>query len=482
MLPAPWDSLDALPSQFLRPLLASGFEKPTPIQAHAWPILLSGYDLIGIAQTGSGKTLAYLLPCFVKLTAPSEIPIAQAGTPSPGILVLAPTRELVCQIEKEAEQFRRTAGITSVAVYGGAPKAQQLAGLRGRPLLVVATSGRLNDFLESEQGSCSLHAVRCLVLDEADRMLDDGFEPQIRRIFRDAKLLGRQTLMFSATWPQSVQVLAAEFLKEPVEIRVSSGDGDALRANRDVAQEVIFCEDDREKTQTLVSLLRSKSRARSIVFVATKRACRDLSRSMRGLGLSRCEAIHGDRSQAEREAALEAFRTGDARVLFATDVAGRGLDVRGISLVVNFDPPFSAEDYVHRIGRTGRAGDRGTAVSLLTMRDGEAMIYIAQVMRRTGLPLPVELKRRLGPALAVLERAGEKEKQKASATTTTTATATSTTTTRALIKTTTTTEGLGVGSREGKGSGEGQATTGGERADAKSRAAFKSIRQNTSSS
>eukprot|EP00927_Polykrikos_kofoidii_P027376 TRINITY_DN24109_c0_g1_i1.p1 TRINITY_DN24109_c0_g1~~TRINITY_DN24109_c0_g1_i1.p1 ORF type:complete len:538 (+),score=74.55 TRINITY_DN24109_c0_g1_i1:73-1686(+) len=405
VLPAPWksfgggakgDGIDGdvhqvrFPPEIQGPLLAAGFQEPSPIQSHAWPILGMGRDLIGVAQTGSGKTLGYLLPCFAQLWRVESIG-------SPAILVLAPTRELVGQIEREAERFRKSTGIVVAHVYGGEPKNMQLAGLRHNPHLVVATPGRLNDFLETEGSILSLRHVRFLVFDEADRMLDDGFEPQIRLIVREASSPRRQTMMFSATWPLPVQKLAQEFLTDAVEIRI--GRVDALSANADVCQEVQICRDEAEKQRALVSLLRLKAHSRTIVFVATKRSCRELARSLRRSISGWIEALHGDRTQAEREAALQAFRDGKARVLFATDVAGRGLDVRGVTLVVNFDPPQSAEDYVHRIGRTGRAGDTGLAVSLLTWRDSTAGRYIKDVMEQTGQHVPPELERFVGPSL-----------------------------------------------------------------------------------
>mmetsp|Transcript_52589 Transcript_52589/g.170917 ORF Transcript_52589/g.170917 Transcript_52589/m.170917 type:complete len:581 (-) Transcript_52589:19-1761(-) len=388
----------SLPPELRGPLLVAGFAAPTPIQAHAIPLLASGRDLLGVAQTGSGKTLAYLLPCMARiLQEPGEVRSGLSW--SPPILVLGPTRELVCQIAVEAERFRKVADITAVAVYGGAPRHEQLAALRSRPSIVVATPGRLMDFLLADQACLSVRDVRFLILDEADRMLDDGFEPQIRRLATEASLPSRQTAMFSATFPESMQRLADEFMRAPVQVRIGSNSGGGPpRAGATVEQGVVFCEE-REKPRILASLLRNRPRSRCIVFVATKRACHELARSLRGgkAGPGRVEAIHGDRRQEEREAALIAFRDGTARVLVATDVAGRGLDVQGIGLVVNVDPPRSAEDYVHRIGRTGRAGKQGLAISLLTPQDGEAARYISDVMRRSGVPVPPELARRVGP-------------------------------------------------------------------------------------
>jgi len=395
-VPPEWTSFDdafstdgvGLPTELINPLLAAGFEAPTPIQSHAWPILLHGRDLIGVAQTGSGKTLAYLLPCLAQLLVPSaRKSIVHPG--SPPALILAPTRELVCQIEREADRFRKCADIRTAAVYGGAPSVPQLAGLRGHPLVVAATPGRLMDLMERAKASCSLCGVKFLVLDEGDRMLDEGFEPQLREIAKQASSPHRQTMFFSATWPVHVQRLAREFLNNPVELCI--GATDTLRANPDVAQDVVLLGDECEKVDALVGILTGRSRSRALVFVSTKRSCRELARAVRGRIPGRSEEIHGDRCQRDREMALANFRAGVTRVLFATDVAGRGLDICGVGLIVNFDPPRSAEDYVHRIGRTGRAGEPGLALSLLTWRDGSAAQYIADVANRTGVPVPKAL-------------------------------------------------------------------------------------------
>eukprot|EP00746_Dinoflagellata_sp_MGD_P120976 gnl/MRDRNA2_/MRDRNA2_56305_c0_seq1.p1 gnl/MRDRNA2_/MRDRNA2_56305_c0~~gnl/MRDRNA2_/MRDRNA2_56305_c0_seq1.p1 ORF type:complete len:575 (-),score=117.68 gnl/MRDRNA2_/MRDRNA2_56305_c0_seq1:9-1733(-) len=397
-----WGSADSLPTVLLDPLFAKGIEAPTPIQSYAIPIIASGRDMIGIAQTGSGKTLAYLLPCFAHLLRPENACVHSALFCAPAILVLGPTRELICQVEKEAERFYQ-AEIKVQAVYGGAPKQEQLAGLRARPQLVAATPGRLNDFLENEgslnafgslQALISLDKVRFMILDEADRMLDNGFEEQIRQILKLANSPTRQTLMFSATWPPAAQDLAVEILKNPVEVRVG-GSKDPYSANPNIKQEVRLVDSwghSDVKTKVLVSLLKAQPRAKTLVFVSMKRVCADVERKTRRSIGGGSDAIHGDRRQEEREAALKAFRIGEIRVLFATDVAGRGLDIPGVDLVVNYDPPQSASDYVHRIGRTGRGGAKGHAVSLLSMHDTSAMQFIAEVMEKSGVDVPSEIK------------------------------------------------------------------------------------------
>lgn len=386
--PGPWHRWDQVDfhERLRRPLLAAGFPAPSAIQQYAWPILRAGHDVIGIAKTGSGKTLAFLLPAFSLLLERER----DATLGPPFILVLAPTRELACQIEGEAQKFGAPAGMRAVTLYGGAPKGPQLGSLRRRPHLVVATPGRLNDFLEPAPGMApgvDLTAVAFMVLDEADRMLDMGFEPQIRKIIAKVPK-ERQTMMFSATWPHEVRRLATDFLREPAEVRV--GNCDELQANTDIEQRVEFCADMREKEACLRKLLLEHQGQPAIIFANTKRLCDSLAS-----GIPRSVTIHGDRSQEERDAALLAFKRGESSILVATDVAARGLDIKGVKLVVNFDNPPREEDYVHRIGRTGRAGQRGLAVSLLTNEDGGAARNIAEVMQRSGLEVPAHLEERI---------------------------------------------------------------------------------------
>lgn len=386
--PPPWRKWQdvSFSSNLLSRLIGAGFPAPTPIQQHSWAIVTKGHDLIGIAKTGSGKTLAFLLPAFSRLLESRADPRAP-----PAILVLAPTRELACQIEQEAKQFGSSSGIKAVCLYGGAPKGPQLAELRTKPQLVVATPGRLNDLLEPPAGmslAVDVKGVRFLVLDEADRMLDMGFEPQIRKIISGLPQ-ERQTMMFTATWPPSIRRLASEFLKEPVEVRV--GEVEQLSVNADIEQQVVFCSDQVEKQSRLDEVLREMaSDDQAVVFVNTKRMCDSLS-----FRTPNSAAIHGDKDQRERDSVLAAFKSGSKRVLVATDVAARGLDIKAVGLVVNFEPPNREEDYVHRVGRTGRAGRKGKALTFLTDEDGSAARFIADVLRRMSLPLPPELERKL---------------------------------------------------------------------------------------
>lgn len=385
--PGPWRTWQdvVFPSRLLSPLVGAGFQAPTVIQQHAWAIVTQAHDMIGIAKTGSGKTLAFLLPAFSR--------VLGSGTDlraPPAILVLCPTRELACQIEAEAKKFGTPAGIRTACLYGGAPKGPQLAELRQRPQLVVATPGRLNDLLEPPPGmtlGVDIKSVRFLVLDEADRMLDMGFEPQIRKIINSVPQ-ERQTMMFTATWPPSVRRLALEFMKDPIEVRV--GDTEKLTVNPDIEQRLVFINDQLERQNRLDELIREAGEDQVIVFVNTKRLCDSIS-----FRIPSSIAIHGDKDQRERDAALAAFKSGAKRVLVATDVAARGLDIKSVRRVINFEPPNNSEDYVHRVGRTGRAGLKGVAVTMLSNEDGSAAIFIAEIFRSGSLQVPEELERRL---------------------------------------------------------------------------------------
>jgi len=417
-VPAPWSSFEEaeprLGQKIVDVMRGAGFVAPTPIQANTWPILASGRDLIGVAKTGSGKTLAFLLPFFARLLQEGlrpkpqlddgDLPVQmqkQASGPgaySPDILVLAPSRELAMQIEMEAQKFTGPVGIDTLACYGGEGlRKQQLGRLRERPQCVVGTVGRLNDFIDNEKHWFGVKNVRFLVLDEADHMLGEGLDAPIRKITVDVETPRRQTAMFSATFADDVKDLASWILRAPVEVRV--GMKDPLRANRDVAQKVVIVKDEVDKEGALKTILRqqysanAKSPGKVLIFANEPEECDILAKKMRGaLNGANVEVLHSNRKQSEREEAMAAFRSGKAPMLIATNVAGRGLDVKDIQLVVNYSPPEDGQDYVHRIGRTGRAGRKGTAITLLRKGpDGRAMIFITQVMRRTGLVVPDEL-------------------------------------------------------------------------------------------
>lgn len=380
-IPKPWFRFEdvSIDKALLQPMLQAGFATPTSIQAYAWPIGVDGRDMIGVAKTGSGKTLGFLLPAFARI-------LRDRISGGPLMLVMAPTRELAVQIDQDAKKFLGHAGVTTALAYGGAPKRDQLQELRSRPQLLTATPGRLNDFLEMR--AVSLRDIAYVCLDEADRMLDMGFEPQIRKILEQCPRR-RQTFMFTATWPEEVRDLARDFMYDPVEIRV--GDADELKANDDIDQRVQICQQMRDKEDACVRLVR-QCQEQVLIFTATKKGCESLTQILRRAG-ARTESIHGDRDQASRDRALNALKGGEVKVLVATDVAARGLDVKTIRLVINFDPANNAEDYVHRIGRTGRAGMTGTAVSLLMPNEGRKAGQIVEVMKKSGKPVPPELER-----------------------------------------------------------------------------------------
>lgn len=357
----------------------AGFPSPTPIQAQSWPIALLNQDVVAIAKTGSGKTLGYLLPGFM------HIKRMQNSTRSgPTVLVLAPTRELATQILEEAVKFGRSSRISSTCLYGGAPKGPQLRDLERGVDVVVATPGRLNDILEMRK--ISLKQVSYLVLDEADRMLDMGFEPQIRKIVRDIPS-GRQTLMYTATWPKEVRRIADELLVHPVQVTI--GSVDELVANKAITQHVEVITPS-EKLRRLEQILRSHdSGSKILIFCTTKRMCDQLSRTLnRQFGAA---AIHGDKSQNEREKVLSQFRSGRAPILVATDVAARGLDIKDIRVVINYDFPTGVEDYVHRIGRTGRAGATGLAYTFLCDQDSKYASDLIKILEGADQDVPPEL-------------------------------------------------------------------------------------------
>ncbi|XP_040041746.1 putative ATP-dependent RNA helicase DDX17 [Gasterosteus aculeatus] len=338
-------------------LRQQNFNEPTAIQSQGFPVALSGRDMVGIAQTGSGKTLAYLLPSIVHI---NHQPYLERGD-GPICLVLAPTRELAQQVQQVAYAYGRSSRIKSTCVYGGAPKGPQLRDLERGVEICIATPGRLIDFLES--GKTNLRRCTYLVLDEADRMLDMGFEPQIRKIVEQIRP-DRQTLMWSATWPKDVRKLAEDFLKDHVQINVGALE---LSANHNILQIVDVCMDN-EKDHKLFQLMEeimAEKENKTIIFVETKKRCDDLTKRMRREGWP-AMCIHGDKSQPERDWVLIEFRSGKNPILIATDVASRGLDVEDIKFVINYDYPNSSEDYVHRIGRTARSSNKGTAYTFFT--------------------------------------------------------------------------------------------------------------------
>ncbi|XP_017698882.1 ATP-dependent RNA helicase-like protein DB10 isoform X2 [Phoenix dactylifera] len=358
----------------------AGFSAPTPIQAQSWPIALQSHDIVAIAKTGSGKTLGYLIPGFIHLKR-----LHNNSKMGPTVLVLAPTRELATQIEDEAVKFGRSSRISCTCLYGGAPKGPQLRDLDRGVDVVVATPGRLNDILEMRR--VSLRQVSYLVLDEADRMLDMGFEPQIRKIVKEIPHR-RQTLMFTATWPKEVRKIAADLLVHPIQVNIGSIDD--LVANNAITQYVEIITP-MEKLRRLEQILRSQDPgSKVLIFCSTKRMCDQLARNLtRQFGAS---AIHGDKSQGERDRVLSQFRTGRSPILVATDVAARGLDIKDIRVVINYDFPTGVEDYVHRIGRTGRAGATGVAYTFFCDQDSKYAADLVKVLEGADQRVPQELR------------------------------------------------------------------------------------------
>ncbi|KAG5153782.1 hypothetical protein JHK82_011751 [Glycine max] len=373
------------PDYCLEVIANLGFAEPTPIQAQGWPMALKGRDLIGIAETGSGKTLSYLLPALVHVNAQPRL----AHGDGPIVLVLAPTRELAVQIQEEALKFGSRANKRSTCIYGGAPKGPQIRELKRGVEIVIATPGRLIDMLEAQH--TNLKRVTYLVLDEADRMLDMGFEPQIRKIVAQIRP-DRQTLLWSATWPREVETLARQFLRNPYKVIIGSP---YLKANQSINQ-VVEVLTDMEKYNRLIRLLKEvMDGSRILIFMETKKGCDQVTRQMRVDGWPAL-SIHGDKNQAERDWVLAEFKSGRSPIMTATDVAARGLDVKDIKCVINYDFPSSLEDYVHRIGRTGRAGAKGTAYTFFTHANAKFARDLIKILQDAGQVV--------SPALSALDQ------------------------------------------------------------------------------
>ncbi|XP_056174477.1 DEAD-box ATP-dependent RNA helicase 5 isoform X2 [Syzygium oleosum] len=349
-----------LPEQVLE--CCKGFAKPSPIQSRAWPFLLDGRDFIGIAATGSGKTLAFGVPAVVHVLGKRKGMMSKGRRPL--CLVLSPTRELAQQISDVLVGAGKASGVKSVCVYGGTPKEPQRASMKSGVDIVIGTPGRLKDLIE--EGVCSLNEVAFVVLDEADRMLDMGFEPEVRSILSSTCSV-RQTVMFSATWPLPVHQLAQEFM-DPNPIKVVIGSED-LAANHDVMQ-IVEVLDDRSRDERLVTLLQK--------YHSSKRGWNAVS-------------IHGDKKQHQRTMALQLFKKGTCPLMIATDVAARGLDIPDVEVVINYSFPLTTEDYVHRIGRTGRAGNKGVAHTFFTKENKGLAGELVNVLREAGQVVPASL-------------------------------------------------------------------------------------------
>lgn len=347
-----------------------GYPGPTPIQAQAIPHLLDGRDLYGCAQTGTGKTAAFALPLLQHLVGSNKP--RTAGRPN--ALILAPTRELAAQIGDSIGAYARHTGITHMVIFGGVGQQPQVRALRRGVNIVVATPGRLLDLMR--QRALSLDAVSVFVLDEGDRMLDMGFVPDIRQIVR-ALPAQRQSLLFSATLPAAIVELAGAIVKDPVRVTIAPEQPAVER----IDQKVLFVEK-QDKIELLTSLLQDAATSRVIVFAQMKHAANKIARKLETAGIP-ADAIHGNKSQGARTRALARFKNGSARVLVATDIASRGIDVAGISHVINYDLPLEAETYVHRIGRTARAGAAGKAVSFCSAEERGLLRGIERLLRKS---------------------------------------------------------------------------------------------------
>jgi ATP-dependent RNA helicase RhlE len=369
-----------LAPELLRAVADQGYTTPTPIQAQAIPVVLAGKDLLGAAQTGTGKTAGFTLPLLQILSARANASHSPARHPIRA-LVITPTRELCAQVEDSVRTYGKYIKLKSITVYGGVGINPQIDALRKGVDILVATPGRLLDHVQ--QRTVDLRQVEILVLDEADRMLDMGFIHDIRKILAllPAK---RQNLLFSATFPEEIRKLAGSFMHQPVTVEVARRNTPA-----ELVSQVAHPVDGARKRELLAHLVKSNDWKQVLVFCRTKHGANRLAQQLSRDGIN-ADAIHGNKSQGARERALRDFKDGKVRVLVATDIAARGLDIEALPHVVNYDLPHVAEDYVHRIGRTGRAGVEGEAVSLVSAEERSLMAAIERLINRKVESRPIE--------------------------------------------------------------------------------------------
>ena len=356
-----------LAPELLRAVADAGYTAPTPIQARAIPLILRGRDIMGLAQTGTGKTAAFTLPIVQRLL---------GGPRRARALILTPTRELAVQVKESFAKYAEHSGLVIVDIYGGVPLGPQEQALRTGVDVIVATPGRLLDHMERQ--NVAFDDLEVLVLDEADRMLDMGFAPQLNRIVAEIPRY-RQTLLFSATMPPEVEALARKYLRKPIVVQV----GMRTQAASTVTHAVYPVPRDR-KSDLLIELLRKTELDSVLVFTRTKHGADKVVRNLESEGISAL-AMHSEKTQGQRTDALDQFRKGTIRVLVATDIAQRGLDIAGISHVINYDVPAQAEDYVHRIGRTGRAASTGDAFTFMA---ADEISMVRLIERTLGQPIP----------------------------------------------------------------------------------------------
>ncbi|HEY8946265.1 MAG TPA: DEAD/DEAH box helicase [Polyangiaceae bacterium] len=362
---SPFTALGVAPA-LVRAVIEAGYETPTPIQSQTIPIVLSGRDLLGCAQTGTGKTAAFMLPLLQQLG-------ARTTNGKPRALVLSPTRELAAQIGQSAARYGRHWGLRHTVIYGGVNQRAQERELDRSPDVLVATPGRLLDLFR--QGFVDLTGIEILVLDEADTMLDMGFIHDVRRIVAEVPRK-RQTLLFSATMPRAIRELAQSILINPLSVAVTPQSTTA-----ETVEQAVYFVDKPGKSRLLRQLLTETAIERALVFTRTKHGADRVARGLVQAGVD-AEAIHGNKSQNARERALKSFKQGTITVLVATDIAARGIDVQGVSHVFNYDLPNVAESYVHRIGRTGRAGAAGRAISFCAQEERKLLSDIERLIRR----------------------------------------------------------------------------------------------------
>jgi len=370
--------------------VAAKYEKPSPIQMASIPIALRKRDCIGLAETGSGKTAAFVLPMLVHISAMPEM-TRQIASRGPYALILAPTRELALQIEAEARKFATPLGYRVVHVIGGQGMDEQAISLQKGCEVVVCTPGRMVDLLSRQMaalGNCNY-----LIMDEADRMIDMGFEPQVTEILDSMPVSydegdRRQTFMFSATMSPAIERMAKNYLQDPVIVSV----GETGKAADNVYQKVEYFTTENRKRSRFLELLETLE-SPILVFVNTKGGCEMVSRFVESNSGIRPVIMHSGKSQEQREKSLEGFKTGRYRVLIATDVVGRGIDIKGVRHVINFELPKTIEAYTHRIGRTGRAGEKGTAWSLATEADTDIFAPLCNMLEQGGAHIPNEIAR-----------------------------------------------------------------------------------------
>ena len=371
----------ALDPKLLAAVVDSGYTSMTPIQAKAIPIVLQGRDVMGAAQTGTGKTAAFTLPLLQRMMNHENASASPARHPVRA-LVLTPTRELAVQVAENVAKYAKRSTLRSMVVFGGVDMKPQTAELKAGVEVLIATPGRLLDHIEAK--NCALHQVEYVVLDEADRMLDIGFLPDLQRILSYLPKQ-RQTLLFSATFSPEIRRLAQSYLQDPVTVEVARPNATATNV-----EQHFYSVSDEDKRRAVCQTLRQRSIRQALVFVNSKLGAARLARSFERDGL-KTAALHGDKSQDERLKSLAAFKAGEVDVLVATDVAARGLDIVDLPAVFNFDVPYNAEDYIHRIGRTGRAGASGLAITLVARDDTRLVSDIEKLIKKKIEIEPFEL-------------------------------------------------------------------------------------------